>query len=423
MIRSQRPGRFFTTGLILLLTPGFFLGYSVQTHEQLIDFIWKDSIVPLLRERFPGTTATQLERAHAYAYGGSAIQDVGYYPFGNEFFSDLTHYVRSGDFVGSLLRNARSAEELAFAIGALSHYLGDSVGHADAVNPAVAMEFPKLRERYGSEVVYGEGPHAHVRTEFAFDINQISKRRFAPSGYLRRVGLNVPEKLLADAFFETYGLNVRDILGKRRPTVRSYRFAVRSFLPRIAYAEALLHGGDFPADTPTDDFKRFQAQLAQIDIENQWSRYRKKPGFRTYLIAFIIVIVPKIGPLSDLAIRGPNEETEEWYVKSVNRSIDGLRRFLTRPDAFTGELPNRDLDSGERVRPGAYRLTDKTYAKLLHEITRDPARNVPSGLKENVLAYYSDPNSPIATKDNHQQWARVQAELATLSCMKSPRAP
>jgi hypothetical protein len=126
-MRSQQSGRFFKAGLVLLLTPGLFLGYSVQTHEQLIDFIWKDSIVPLSRERFPGTTDARLQRAHAYAYGGSAIQDIGYYPFGNQFFSDLTHYVRSGDFVGSLLRNAKSPEELAFAIGALSHYVGDSV--------------------------------------------------------------------------------------------------------------------------------------------------------------------------------------------------------------------------------------------------------------------------------------------------------
>lgn len=237
------------------------------------------------------------------------------------------------------------------------------------------------------------------------------------------MGLNVPEKLLARAFFETYGLDVHHILGKRRPTVRSYRFAVRSFLPRIAYAEALLHKDDFPPDTPNDDFKRFHARLAQIDPGNQWSTYRKKPGFCTYLIAFVIVIVPKLGPLSDLAIRGPNQKTEQWYVKSVNRTVDGLQRFLTHLDAFTRELPNRDLDSGEKVRPGAYRLTDKTYTKLLHEITRDPARNVPSGLKENLLAYYADPNSPITTKDNRKEWTRVQAELSMLTCMKSRCAP
>src|SRR5262249_26253774 len=50
-------------------------------------------------------------------------QDLGYYPFANDFFSDLTHYIRTGDFVAELLRDASNADELAFAIGALSHYI------------------------------------------------------------------------------------------------------------------------------------------------------------------------------------------------------------------------------------------------------------------------------------------------------------
>src|ERR1700733_5132337 len=124
--------------------------YSVQTHEEIIDLAWKNSIRPILLKRFPNLTDAQLQEAHAYAYGGCAIQDLGYYPFGNAFFSALTHYVRSGDFVLSLLRNAKTPDELAFAIGSLSHYLGDSIGHSSAVNLAVPVEFPKLERKYGA---------------------------------------------------------------------------------------------------------------------------------------------------------------------------------------------------------------------------------------------------------------------------------
>src|ERR687886_817903 len=97
--------------LALLLVQRSLLAYSVQTHEQLVDLNWKSAIKPCLLLRFPGTTEAELERAHAYAYGGCAIQDLGYYPFGSSFFSDLTHYVRSGDFVKSLFRNAHNADE------------------------------------------------------------------------------------------------------------------------------------------------------------------------------------------------------------------------------------------------------------------------------------------------------------------------
>jgi hypothetical protein len=132
------------------------LAYSVLTHEELIDLAWNNSIRPLLLARFPGSTEEQLREAHAYAYGGSAIQDMGYYPFGKQFFSNLAHYVRTGDFIVWLYQNARTIDEYAFAIGALSHYLGDSIGHSQAINPSVAVEFPNLRREFGPIVTYGK---------------------------------------------------------------------------------------------------------------------------------------------------------------------------------------------------------------------------------------------------------------------------
>src|SRR6201992_2033067 len=116
-------------------------GYSVLPHEQLIDLTWETSIVPLLRSRYPTLTPAQLEHARAYAYGGCVIQDIGYYPFGDASFSNPPHLVRSGDFVVNLFRNAGNADELAFAVGALSHYIGDTIGHSQATNLAVPIEF------------------------------------------------------------------------------------------------------------------------------------------------------------------------------------------------------------------------------------------------------------------------------------------
>ena len=156
--------------------------YSVFTHEEIIDLAWNGSIRPILLARFPGATEQELRVAHSFAYGGCAIQDMGYYPFGKEFFSNLTHYVRTGDFVTWMFRNARTLNELAFAMGALSHYLGDSIGHSEAINPATSVAFPKLARKYGPSVTYGESPHSHIRTEFAFDVGELSNTDFAPSG-------------------------------------------------------------------------------------------------------------------------------------------------------------------------------------------------------------------------------------------------
>src|SRR5262245_20159183 len=83
-------------------------GYSVLTHEAIVDSAWDSSIVKLLRQRFPKATAEELDEAHAYAYGGSIIQDMGYYPLGSHLFTDLAHYVRTGDFVIAMLRDSRT---------------------------------------------------------------------------------------------------------------------------------------------------------------------------------------------------------------------------------------------------------------------------------------------------------------------------
>jgi hypothetical protein len=395
---------------LLCVLPEASQAYSVLTHEQMIDLTWKDLLLPQLRKRFPHTTAADLNEAHAYAYGGCAIQDLGYYPFSHEFFSDLTHYVRSGDFIGNLLRDARNANELAFAFGALSHYVGDTVGHHDAINRATAIAFPKLGKKYGSTVAYGQDPHAHIRTEFAFDIDELSKHRLAPGAYLRAVGLRVPTRLLAQAFEETYSLRLASVVGAHRPAVRSYRTSVRSFLPRFAYAETLIHRSDFPPETTNDSLQIFLDHIERADFQTTWNRYRGKAGIRTHLLALLIRILPRIGALSDLAIKIPTPETQDLYIKSVNHAIDVYRAFLHSEEP----IPNCDLDTGEKSRPGAYPLTDRTYAKLLHEVTMRPGRAVAPDLRKDILDYYSDPDAPITTKKDSKAWAQVERDLALL---------
>ena len=108
-----------SSGLIFSLAfwlPRPSLGYSVLTHEAIIDAEWDDQIKPLLLERFPNATPEQLREAHAYAYGGCVIQDMGYYPFGSRFFSHLTHYVRSGDFVRALFEESKDINDYAWEL-------------------------------------------------------------------------------------------------------------------------------------------------------------------------------------------------------------------------------------------------------------------------------------------------------------------
>ena len=292
-------------------------------------------------------------------------------------------------------------------------------GIARRVNPSVAVEFPSLAERYGPSVAYDKNPHAHVRTEFAFDIDQLSQHHFAPRAYLEHVGLKIPNNLLARAFFETYGLDERRVLGARRPTLRGYKFAVRNFLPRIAYAETILHRRRLLQDAPGPALTTYTENLAKTEFYARWEPYRHKAGIGTYSLAGLILILPKVGPLSMLAIKGPTAGTEERYLESMNRSADVMKRTLAQLRTASVVIANRDLDTGQRVKPGGYRLTDETYAKLLAKITEEPDRGIPLGLKQDIEAYYADPNAPIVTKKNPAAWARVQAELLVIGRMKT----
>jgi Dopey and related predicted leucine zipper transcription factors len=418
--KFSRFHNFLTIALLFSVLTGESPAYSVLTHEQLIDFAWSGSIRPLLLARYPGTTAAALREAHAYAYGGCAIQDLGYYPFGEELFSDLTHYVRSGDFVAALFRDARNVNEYAFAIGALSHYLGDSIGHAEAINRSTAIEFPKLENKFGPIVTYDQSPHAHVRTEYGFDIEQLSKREFAPPAYMNSIGFRVPVRLLERAFRETYGIKAPEILGKARPALRSYRRSVRSFIPVFSKAETVLHRKQFPPDLDNDAYRIFHQRLATADYERHWSRAYRGPGFVAHVLAVVIKILPKVGPISLLAIKIPDRETEGWYVSSVNHTVDVYRNMLDELRADPNKqlaLANRDLDTGDGVKPGAYPRTDETYARLLDRLTSTPARRLPLGIRQDVLDFYSNPDAPINTRKDRDRWKRVLSELEVLQHM------
>ena len=202
------------------------VAYSVLTHEQIVDLLWAEQIAPLLLQQYPGTSAEELRTAHAYAYGGCLIQDMGYYPFGNRFFSDLVHYVRSGDFVAALIGKSSNVNEYAFALGALSHYAADIAGHP-AVNAAVAEQFPQLRKKYGRSVTFDEDPKAHIRTEFGFDVVQVANQRYTPESYHDFIGFQVARPLLERAFRDTYGVDLKDVFLSLDLSIGSFRRSIR----------------------------------------------------------------------------------------------------------------------------------------------------------------------------------------------------
>src|SRR5437762_6556343 len=336
--------------------------YSVLTHEQIVDLAWEDQLRPMLLQRFPQATPDELKHAHAFAYGGSMVQDMGYYPFGKKYFSDLLHYVRTGDFVTALLQESTDINEYAFALGALAHYSSDNMGHP-TINQVVAIEFSKLKARYGTEVTYAEDPKAHIRTEFGFDMVQVAKNRYTSDSYHDFIGFEVAKPLLERAFLKTYGLKLSDVLGDEDRAIGSFRRAVSAFIPKLTKAALLNRRADIVRDTPNFDRRKFLYHLSRANYEKEWGKGYRRPGFGTRVLAFFLRIIPKVGPAVALDFKVPTTKTEDMYIKSVDQTIDDYRRLLRQVSENNLKFPDTDCDTGRETAPAEYSLADETYAR------------------------------------------------------------
>lgn len=408
----MRPVRWVVLLLAFLSCTGRGFGYSVLTHEEVVDLLWASHIKPLILLRFPNLTDDQIKEAHAYAYGGSVVQDLGYYPFGSKEFSDLVHYVRSGDFVSEMVKQSQDAKEYAFALGAMAHYVSDVDGHP-AVNQAVSLRFPKLRAKYGKYVTYADDKSAHLKTEFGFDVSQVAKHRYAPEDYHSFIGFEVSEPLLERVFPIVYGMELKDVVPHEELAVGTYRWAISRLIPQMTKVALEIHGKELVKETPNFQKRKFLYRLSRADYEKSWGKKYEKPGFGTRFLALILKIVPKIGPFRGLDFLSPDKTTEDIYIASINKSFEDFRALLERTKISPPELGDRDLDTGQPTKPAEYALADETYGKLVTQLADRKFDRTSAALRANILAFYANAKAPVKKKDL-RKWQKVSASLEQL---------
>ena len=377
-------------GLLLIWVAGWApvcSAYSVLSHEEIIDLLWQQQIVPLLRARFPNATDEELRKAHAYAYGGSVIQDIGYYPFGNAVFSDLTHYVRSGDFVQALIRDSHDLNEYAFALGALSHYVADIHGHP-YINLSVGIQYPKLAKLYGPAVPYDVDHKAHIRTEFGFDVLQVAKRRYASEDYHNFIGFAVSAPLLERAFYDTYGLDLKDVMPNEQLAINTYRRSISQLIPEMTKVALLVKGDQLKREIPNFSRRRFLYHLSKADYQKSWGGGYEKPGPGAYVLAGLFKVLPKVGPLRAIDFKEPTAKTEDLYFKSVDETIDAYGKALKQVKNNDLLAPEIDLDTGKPTQRGEYPLADATYRELLDELAYDHFAHISQPLRDDILSFY-----------------------------------
>lgn len=415
---TARFSRAFSAILIasfIVILPKSCSAYGELAHEAIVDAAWSSTIRPLLLVRYPGATPDQLKEAKGYAYGGAVIQDMGYYPFGSKLFSDLVHYVRSGDFVEALLRDSKNIDDYAFALGALSHYVSDSDGHRVATNHAVPMLYPKLRIKYGPVVTYDENPAAHLKTEFGFDVAQVARGNYASDDYHDYIGFAVSKPLLQQAFQETYCIPLDSIFTNYDLAIGTYRVGVSSTIPTMTKVAWQLKKDEIQKNQPGMTRNTFYYHLSRAAYRKDWGNEYRSPGFFTRLLAFIIRIIPKIGPFKALTFRTPTPATEALFVQSFEVASQDFDHALTEdPNAAKLTLVNNNIDVGVVTGPGQYPLADVTYANLVDRLAKGKFADVTPALRDNILNFYKDPNAPNDVKKKRKRWNKLQAEIGQL---------
>ena len=389
--------------------------YSVLTHEAIIDSVWDTSIQKLLLKRFPRATPEELKEAHSYVYGGCIIQDMGYYPFSSHLFSDLTHYVRSGDFILALIRESQDINEYAFALGAMAHYAADTNGHKIATNLAVPILYPKLRQKFGKQVTYWDNPLAHLRTEFAFDVLQVAQGRYAPESYHSFIGFQVSKPVLERAFLDTYGIELKDVFGSLDLALGSFRYSVGSVIPGMTRVAWQLKKEQLVKDIPGTTRKKFLYSLSRSSYEKEWGTQYHRPGLPARVIAWIMRIIPKVGPFKSLAFRAPTPEVEKLFMASFNATVASYRTLLDNLNAGRLRLPNENFDVGEPPAAGKYVGADQAYDHLLDKLVQKKFTGITPQLSANLLDYYKDRKAPDnSTKKAAAEWAKLSAEVEQL---------
>jgi hypothetical protein len=403
----------------LLALPAPTHAYAVLSHEAIIDAAWETHIKPLLQKKFPQATEEDLSRAQAYAYGGAIIQDMGYYPYGSPFFSDLTHYIRSGDFIQALLRDARDINEYAFAVGALSHYAADNDGHRLGINRAVPILYPGLRKKYGDSVSFEDNRLAHVKTEFGFDVLEIARERYAPESYHDFIGFEVSRPVLEQAFRETYGLELKDVLVSEDKALNSYRRDVSKLIPKATRIAWHLKKDEIKDDVPDATKKKFLFNLSRSNYEREWGKDYRKPSAGERFFAFLFRLIPKFGPLKILQFRTPTPQTEQMFEASFNATLDRYRELLTDVREGRLNLPNNNFDVGQNTGPGKYRLNDEAHAELLDKLAENKFAGAAPEVKSELLHFFAEPDAPYTTKRNAKAWTKVQTQLQQLKSVAS----
>jgi hypothetical protein len=425
-IQIYMPFKKFTisTVLVVMFTLGLSItakSFSILAHEAIVDAEWDLTLKPMLLKRYPAATLQDLIKAHSYTYGGSLVADIGYMPGGDAHFTDLLHYVRSGDFIINLLNEAQTLNEYAFALGALSHYIADKYGHSLATNVTVPELYPELKRKFGNVVTYEDDHTSHSRMEFAYDAVQVGRSQYASVAYHDFIGFNIAELPLERAFLKTYGQDLHSIIGNFQSSISMMRWGVKNLFPALTRKAWRANRAEIRKTYGKGAKRKFKYKMSDRMYKKEFSGKQSKPDFKARALAFIVRILPKVGPLKNLKFVYPGPEGEKRFTQVFDTIIRNYAIALHNWDDHKLRLNDINLDTGGPLAFGSYRLADKTYCDLVINLQKEGFACLTQTLKQHLVAYFDGALLRELYKENPEDEANMQVALQQMRAYQPPK--
>jgi hypothetical protein len=363
-------------------------GYSVLSHEAIVDACWDKYIQPLLHLKYPEATDKQLENARAYAYGGAVMPDMGYYPFEATTLSNYIHYVRTGDFVENLIKEAQNVDEYAFALGVLSHYYADIYGHGLGVNHSEPLIYPKIKDKFGNVVTYEQATVFHTKTEFGFDVLQTARGNYVSKDYHRFIGFKISRPVLERAFEKTYGLNMNKTFPNLGMSITTFRWSIMHLVPwftRVAWAHKK---ADIQKAAPGAKARSFKYKMQRLKAYSDGEDVEQNPSLSSYIFSFIVRVMPKLGKMRAINFKTPPPEAEKIFLVSFDTTVSKYSAALMALVNDKTDPPNKNYDTGKEIVKGDYHLTDNSYDNLLLKLDKSKYEMLRPDEKKDILTFY-----------------------------------
>ena len=254
---------------------------------------------------------------------------------------------------------------------------------------------------------------------------QVAKGHYAPDAYHDYIGFQVAQQLLEKAFQETYCIELKSIFTDYDLAVATYRRTVAGLIPKMTKVAWDMKKDELQRTKPGITEQKFLYHLSRASYRKNWNEKYHEPGFGTKVLAFLIRIVPKIGPFRALTFRTPTPDTEKMFEASFNHTITEYQELIKqqKENGDRVELLNDNFDTSTVTGPGQYPLADKTYAKLLEQLAKNHFAQVSPELRSAILSYYSDLNAPFSDKKNKKEWALVVRNLDELKSSSEQKPP